>query len=78
MKMFDYLVERRKKYKISRQDIAKKVHISVRTYEKYESGELDICKARFDVVTDICELLEINPRQLLFEYRKYKVSEKVV
>ena len=73
--MFIYLVERRKKYKISRQDIAKKVHISVRTYEKYESGELDIRKARFDVVTDICEILEINPRQLLFEYRKYVIEK---
>lgn len=76
--MFKYLVEQRKKYNISRQDIAKKVNISVRTYEKYESGELDICKARFDVVTDICELLEINPRQLLFEYRKYRTNEKTV
>ena len=73
--MFIYLVERRKKYKISRQDIAKKVHISVRTYEKYESGELDIRKARFDVVTDICEILEINPKQLLFEYRKYAIEK---
>ena len=73
--MFIYLVERRKKYKISRQDIAKKVHISVRTYEKYESGELDIRKARFDVVTDICEILEINPKQLLFEYRKYIIEK---
>lgn len=73
--MFNYLVERRKKYNISRQDIAKKIHISIRTYEKYESGELDIRKARFDVVTDICELLEINPRQLLFEYRKYVIEK---
>ena len=73
--MFIYLVERRKKYKISRQDIAKKVHISVRTYEKYESGELDIRKARFDVVTDICEILEINPKLLLFEYRKYAIEK---
>ena len=73
--MFNYLVERRKKYNISRQDIAKKIHISVRTYEKYESGELDIRKARFDIVTDICELLEINPRQLLFEYRKYVIEK---
>ena len=73
--MFNYLVERRKKYNISRQDLAKKVHISVRTYEKYESGELDIRKARFDVVTDICEILEINPRQLLFEYRKYLIEK---
>lgn len=73
--MFKYLVERRKKYNISRQEIAIKIHISVRTYEKYESGELDIRKARFDVVTDICELLEINPRQLLFEYRKYLIEK---
>ena len=58
MKMFDYLKERRKKYNISRQDIAKKVHISVRTYEKYESGELDTCPARFGVVTGLCELRE--------------------
>ena len=73
--MFNYLIERRKKYNISRQEIANKIHISVRTYEKYESGELDIRKARFDVVTDICELLEINPRQLLFEYRKYVIEK---
>ena len=73
--MFNYLVERRKKYNISSQEIANKIHISVRTYEKYESGELDIRKARFDVVTDICELLEINPRQLLFEYRKYLIEK---
>lgn len=73
--MFNYLIEKRKKYNISRQDLSKKVHISVRTYEKYESGELDIRKARFDVVTDICEILEINPRQLLFEYRKYKIEK---
>ena len=73
--MFIYLVERRKKYNISRQEIANKIHISVRTYEKYESGELDIRKARFDVVTDICEILEINPRQLLFEYRKYIIEK---
>lgn len=73
--MFIYLVERRKKYNISRQEIAKKIHISVRTYEKYESGELDIRKARFDVVTDICEILEINPKQLLFEYRKYIIEK---
>lgn len=73
--MFNYLVERRKKYNISRQEIANKIHISVRTYEKYESGELDIRKARFDVVTDICEILEINPRQLLFEYRKYIIEK---
>lgn len=73
--MFKYLVERRKKYNISRQEIAKKIHISVRTYEKYESGELDIRKARFDVVTDICEILEINPKQLLFEYRKYIIEK---
>lgn len=73
--MFNYLIERRKKYKISRQEIANKIHISVRTYEKYESGELDIRKARFDVVTDICEILEINPRQLLFEYRKYIIEK---
>ena len=73
--MFNYLIERRKKYNISRQEIASKIHISVRTYEKYESGELDIRKARFDVVTDICEILEINPRQLLFEYRKYVIEK---
>ena len=73
--MFKYLVEQRKKYNISRQEIANKIHISVRTYEKYESGELDIRKARFDVVTDICEILEINPRQLLFEYRKYIIEK---
>ena len=73
--MFNYLVERRKKYNIARQEIASKIHISVRTYEKYESGELDIRKARFDVVTDICEILEINPKQLLFEYRKYVIEK---
>ena len=73
--MFEYLVEQRKKHNISRQELAKKVNISVRTYEKYESGELDIRKARFDVVTDICEILEINTRQLLFEYRKYIIEK---
>lgn len=68
--MFEYLVEQRKKHNISRQELAKKVNISVRTYEKYESGELDIRKARFDVVTEICKMLKINPNKLLQEYRK--------
>ena len=77
--MFNYLVERRKKFNLSRDEISKKIHVSVRTYEKYERKELDITQARFDVVIKLCEVLELNPMQFYYEFLKENnVSEETI
>ena len=62
--MFDYLINKRQVKKISRKEIAAKIGISVRTYEKYESGELSLNDAKFSTVMQICYILDIDIDEL--------------
>lgn len=62
--MFDYLINKRQVKKISRKEIAEKIGISVRTYEKYELGELSLNDAKFSTVMQICYILDIDIEEL--------------
>lgn len=57
----EYLKKQRVTYHFSQQDVADNAGIHLTTYQRYEADSLDILKAEFCIVMDICSMIDADP-----------------
>ncbi len=59
--------EKREKLSYTQTKVASLANISLRSYQRFESGERDIRKASFQVGISLCKALELDPYIFLKE-----------
>lgn len=55
------LLSARERLGLSQQQVAVKSHISVRQYQRYESGETNFLMSYFKIALRICKTLSLDP-----------------
>ena len=60
------LQERRKELGLTQEEVALELKMSIHQYQRYEYGEHKLANARMRVGLRICEVLELNPYEVVF------------
>ena len=51
--------------KLTHEEVAEILGVSVRQYQRYENGEKEMAEAPFQVAISICELLHLDPYEFV-------------
>lgn len=69
------LREQRVMLGLTQQAVADRAKIPIQSYQQFESGKRDICRASFSLACRVIEALEMNPTD--FFHGEYSIGEEV-
>ena len=72
----DMLKLKRKDLKLKQHEVAERAGISIRQYQKFESGEQDIMSSSFRIAGRVVEALELDIAEFFKNYSGAVASEK--
>ena len=58
--------EQREFLELTQQEVADELEINIQSYQRYEYGEQKVSKMAFDLGLRLCQILELNPYELVF------------
>ncbi len=59
--------QRREELKISQHEMADELRMHIRQYQRYEYGEFALSNCSMRIGLEICEILELDPYELIFK-----------
>lgn len=69
------LRERRVILGLTQQNVADRAKIPIQSYQQFESGKRDICRASFSLACRVIEALEMSPTD--FFHGEYSIGEEI-
>ena len=60
------LRDRRKELRLTQEEVAHKLGMSIHQYQRYEYGEYSVANSRMKIGLRICAVLEIDPYEFVF------------